>query len=437
MKYFTILLLFISINCFSQIQIEKPDNKLDNNKPLIPSNSHNVDLKEYKSAEQFLGLIGKELFYLPENSKHEIRYGSNKYESISFLPREKFKLNKVKYKPKNLVNLSRQNQELLDYLKIKENYFVVDSIDFFKYKSFGGKISGSQFNKGQEKDERFFSGSVDIYTHHKDSNEIIIFNISKKKDAEILLSLSYFNYLIKKYLDKNIIIQEYSVFTKKKMKNSKAKMKITIGKVKDVGMDMAKYWEDYDNYDNKKYEKQYSRKYLDSSKMFEITKILLAEPKNGVDKYYKLVFHLKNSKNNIEVMEYNEIKNRIIFLKDFNIEADLIEERDLIKKDSLERVRVAETKLENEQVELIIAKNEKARTERRISLAIKYGIDLGETIAKNKISIGMTKEMCRDSWGEPNSINKTTNSYGTREQWVYSRGRYLYFDKEKLTTVQN
>lgn len=49
----------------------------------------------------------------------------------------------------------------------------------------------------------------------------------------------------------------------------------------------------------------------------------------------------------------------------------------------------------------------------------------------------MTKEMCRESWGEPEDINKTTSSYGTHEQWVYGYGSYLYFENGKLTTIQN
>ena len=406
MKHFTILFLLISINCFSQIQIEKPDNKLESNKPIIPSNSYNIDLKEYKSAEQFLGLIGKELFYLPENPKRPF---PKEYKSISYLPKKKIKLNKVKYKSNTLVQL-RGKEDLFNYLNIAENYFVVDSIQFYSnYPSyvFSRRINGNEFSELNKGQSRSFNGSVNIYTHHKISNEIIIFNKSGPFDLKELISVSYFNYLTKKYLDKDVVIE--------------------VGDRFDILMNKDKI-------------KNFDRKFLDSTllyKVAKITKITLKGIRAYYEEYYIPVFSLEDSEKNIEEVPYRRIKDKVTFLEDFNIGADLREKQDLIKKDSLERVRVAETKLENEQVELIIAKNEKARTERRISLAIKYGIDLGETIAKNKISIGMTKEMCRDSWGKPNSINRTTNSYGTSEQWVYSRGRYLYFDNEKLTTVQN
>jgi hypothetical protein len=51
--------------------------------------------------------------------------------------------------------------------------------------------------------------------------------------------------------------------------------------------------------------------------------------------------------------------------------------------------------------------------------------------------IGMNKDqVINSSWGNPNSINKTTNSSGTNEQWVYSNNRYLYFEKGILQTIQ-
>ena len=51
--------------------------------------------------------------------------------------------------------------------------------------------------------------------------------------------------------------------------------------------------------------------------------------------------------------------------------------------------------------------------------------------------IGMTKAEVRKSlWGEPEDINKTTTAYGTREQWVYSGYRYIYFENGIVTSIQ-
>ena len=59
--------------------------------------------------------------------------------------------------------------------------------------------------------------------------------------------------------------------------------------------------------------------------------------------------------------------------------------------------------------------------------------------AKPGARIGMgTNEVVNDtSWGKPHSINRTTGSFGTTEQWVYGSGNYLYFNNGKLTTIQN
>nr|WP_181726189.1 hypothetical protein [Polaromonas sp.] len=56
----------------------------------------------------------------------------------------------------------------------------------------------------------------------------------------------------------------------------------------------------------------------------------------------------------------------------------------------------------------------------------------------NGVSIGMTKKDVLDSsWGRAKHINRTTNSHGVYEQWVYGNGSYLYFENEILTSFQN
>lgn len=74
---------------------------------------------------------------------------------------------------------------------------------------------------------------------------------------------------------------------------------------------------------------------------------------------------------------------------------------------------------------------------RKRSLINKYGQGTAKLILDGKVQIGFTKQMCIESWGEPEDINRTTGSYGVHEQWVYGNGRYLYFDNGKLTSIQN
>jgi hypothetical protein len=56
---------------------------------------------------------------------------------------------------------------------------------------------------------------------------------------------------------------------------------------------------------------------------------------------------------------------------------------------------------------------------------------------KEGVVLGMTKDEVRaSSWGRPRDINRTTNRFGTTEQWVYDGG-YLYFTDGVLTSIQN
>jgi len=87
---------------------------------------------------------------------------------------------------------------------------------------------------------------------------------------------------------------------------------------------------------------------------------------------------------------------------------------------------------------LQIQKNEedrKANNQKQIQKAEE------ERIAKNRkggVRIGMTAKHVREKtdWGEPKSINSTITSRGTREQWVYGDGDYLYFRNGILDAIQ-
>jgi hypothetical protein len=63
-----------------------------------------------------------------------------------------------------------------------------------------------------------------------------------------------------------------------------------------------------------------------------------------------------------------------------------------------------------------------------------------EQEAKNRkgVRIGMTAKQVREKtdWGSPESINSTITSNGTREQWVYGYGNYLYFRNGILESIQ-
>ncbi len=57
---------------------------------------------------------------------------------------------------------------------------------------------------------------------------------------------------------------------------------------------------------------------------------------------------------------------------------------------------------------------------------------------KGGVSVGMTAAQARAScWGSPRSINKTTIAAGTREQWVYGGGNYVYINNGVVTSIQH
>ena len=83
--------------------------------------------------------------------------------------------------------------------------------------------------------------------------------------------------------------------------------------------------------------------------------------------------------------------------------------------------------------------DQKAKQERINKLSAKYGKYYAKLIAEGKVVRGMTKEMCKESWGEPDDINVSIGSWGRHEQWVYGEihSSYLYFENGKLTAIQD
>lgn len=67
----------------------------------------------------------------------------------------------------------------------------------------------------------------------------------------------------------------------------------------------------------------------------------------------------------------------------------------------------------------------------------KISNEIWDLICSEHVRVGMTKNQCKLSWGEPESINKTSGSWGVHEQWVYSSSSYLYFENGILSSIQN
>lgn len=64
--------------------------------------------------------------------------------------------------------------------------------------------------------------------------------------------------------------------------------------------------------------------------------------------------------------------------------------------------------------------------------------DVAEAKRKQGVRVGMSKDdVLASSWGRPETVNRTTTAQGTREQWVYGGRNYLYFEGDRLVSIQN
>ena len=123
-------------------------------------------------------------------------------------------------------------------------------------------------------------------------------------------------------------------------------------------------------------------------------------------------------------------------------EVVLAKERDIISIENAKQAAALKKYRDEEHALRMIesAKEDvrlKKEQELRKALIIKcYGKTIANKIENGEIWIGMTKSMTRESIGSPNKINKSTYSFGTKEQWIYNNYNYLYFDNDKLTSWQ-
>lgn len=70
------------------------------------------------------------------------------------------------------------------------------------------------------------------------------------------------------------------------------------------------------------------------------------------------------------------------------------------------------------------------------SFISKFGEDYLHRILQGKVTVGMTKEMCKIAWGKPEKVIETLTSGNKSEQWVFPKN-YLYFDNDILTAIQD
>ena len=118
------------------------------------------------------------------------------------------------------------------------------------------------------------------------------------------------------------------------------------------------------------------------------------------------------------------------------------EELYLLQKNRMkEEEQIANENFKQEQLAIQKKREEQAKEDatkreiRKKNLVEKFGTVNAQKILDEKIWLGMTDKMTKESWGNPNDINRTVGSWGVHEQWIYS-DTYLYFENGKLTSWQ-
>lgn len=80
---------------------------------------------------------------------------------------------------------------------------------------------------------------------------------------------------------------------------------------------------------------------------------------------------------------------------------------------------------------------EKEEKEYKAKIIKRFGLSNAKLIMDGRVKIGFTKDMCIESWGEPDMINTTITRTKRWEQWVYGYNTFLYFDGNRLVVIQN
>lgn len=104
-----------------------------------------------------------------------------------------------------------------------------------------------------------------------------------------------------------------------------------------------------------------------------------------------------------------------------------------IQKMNMQQRKNAEMKREQE-FQRLMAQEKAAFKQKMIAL---YGTKYGELVGNNQVSIGMTKEMCRDAWGSPMNNYRTTTRFGQSEVWCYNYKTRVYFYDGKVVQIDD
>ena len=113
------------------------------------------------------------------------------------------------------------------------------------------------------------------------------------------------------------------------------------------------------------------------------------------------------------------------------------------KKRDEDRKLFNQKKEEQRQKEIEQANLERKKERERIAnefeqrMIAKYGVENGKLVSKHQLSIGMTQEMCMDSWGYPMNKYRTTTAGSVTEVWCYNYKTRIYFVNGKVQQIDD
>ena len=134
--------------------------------------------------------------------------------------------------------------------------------------------------------------------------------------------------------------------------------------------------------------------------------------------------------------------NKIFFfliIFSFNSFAQMTKEEYNSKKESLtfqktelkRKIETLKTEIENLQNRIPELEQEIITAFREL-FVLKHDEEIGRRVAYKQIWKGMTDEMVRDGWGEPDRIDRNVEKWGVFEQWFYGNVTFFFRDG-KLT----
>ena len=431
---FSLTLTLLSLLSFSQFSTIYVNEKTENNKIVTSTNySDSINKNNYdsltnlcfqKKPELYKKYIGQKILFYPraENSDINVNYYGNFFniltpDTIWTKPKKNIDSNNYVLKPKisdkykyTIVEQQKVcfgNLETIDYSNLETGYYTPK--DVIEGHTF--TIIDFNFSNNHKTNNIFITLE---FTLLSEENEKLIWKIKNfMGDYEVfpVVSVGYCQKIKKQFVGMTFYKKsELSILYGIDLKNN-GELKEIDGMLKCTDLSFINIKNNF-KVPCLIFEDTLSNKYA-----IRITNTPDLQPylERG-NHYYKTNKDIFNPNLFISSNEYDKLK--------------LLEEE---KRKEKEKKLIEEERKRLENNRLIQIQSEKKKQ----SLIKLYGKTQAELILKGYVRIGMSKQMCIESWGEPKNINKTTGNYGIHEQWVYENDSYLYFENGKLTTIQN